>query len=217
MKHYTVKSIREFFLGKLIYHLRAMPMGQIPSTPFLIAYALCWGNPGYAASIRYLRRICKTLARGEQAPILECGSGSSTLLMGAMAERYGRKITSLEHHEEWTSEMHRLVDKFQLHAIQLYHAPLTDYGNYSWYDVPSLDETRPFGFVVCDGPPKRTPGGRFGLLPTMEGRLAKNCTILLDDTHRQGEKEILKAWELRQPCRQHNFYAVKGFTEVVFI
>jgi hypothetical protein len=58
-----------------------------------------------------------------------------------------------------------------------------------------------FFLVVCDGPPRRTKGGRYGLVPIMRERLKSGCIILLDDAGRDEELTIAKRWagELNTP------------------
>jgi hypothetical protein len=51
-----------------------------------------------------------------------------------------------------------------------------------------------FRLVICDGPPGATAGGRYGLLPVLGERLAAEATILLDDSDREGEAEVLQRW-----------------------
>ena len=51
-----------------------------------------------------------------------------------------------------------------------------------------------FSLVICDGPPARTPGGRYGLLPVMKSHLRPGCVILLDDVSRLEEREIIARW-----------------------
>ena len=48
--------------------------------------------------------------------------------------------------------------------------------------------------VICDGPPSSTAGGRYGLVPVMKASLNTSCRILLDDTHRRKEREIIQHW-----------------------
>ena len=47
---------------------------------------------------------------------------------------------------------------------------------------------------MCDGPPSRTAGGRYGLLPVCASRLAR-ATILVDDADRADELAVMKRWE----------------------
>ena len=210
--------LRLDIFGRMLDEIRRCSAYRRPSTAALTAFALVWGNPGYSASIRFLRRIAKNMVEHTDSHVLECGSGASTLLMAAMAEASGRRVISLEHDAFWAAEMKRLLKRFGLHSVELIHAPMTDYPGYQWYQMPhGLELDRRIGFVVCDGPPKNTVGGRYGLLPTLTYDLSPNCVILLDDTHRRGEQRIMERWEQLRPMQRSSFFALKGFTELALI
>jgi hypothetical protein len=77
--------------------------------------------------------------------------------------------------------------------VNVLTAPLVDYGGFHWYSLP---ESLPRGFelVVCDGPPSMTLGGRYGLLPVVEGLLSRNAVILIDDVERPNEQAMIECW-----------------------
>jgi len=52
-----------------------------------------------------------------------------------------------------------------------------------------------FSLVICDGPPGKTRGGRYGVVPVMKERLKPGCVILLDDTGREEERKLASRWE----------------------
>ncbi len=54
--------------------------------------------------------------------------------------------------------------------------------------------------MVCDGPPETTRGGRYGLVPVMLEKLRADCTILLDDGAREGERETAERWAKLLGC-----------------
>jgi hypothetical protein len=52
-----------------------------------------------------------------------------------------------------------------------------------------------FALVLCDGPPaEMTSGGRSGMLPVMQSRLAPNCIVLMDDAAREHEAALATQW-----------------------
>lgn len=168
--------------------LRKDPRGSEPVWQDLVDG---WDDQRWAAGVEYLDAVAEQ-ASVEDGPILECGSGLTTLLLATVAESTGSSVWSLEHdapcHERVSSRLRR----FGLHAnVQL--TPLRDYGRFDWYDVePSALPS--FSLVVCDGPPSATRGGRFGLVPVLRQNLAADCSILLDDARRPGEREVLERW-----------------------
>ena len=174
-----------------------------PLSRFHIAHlALAWGNIGFAAGLSYLRHVgCRT--RMTEGTILECGSGATTLLIAALTARQGNPFVVFEHDLEWYHSMRELLRRLGFTHVKLVYAPLIDYGQYSWYSVPDDLQTDAFSLVICDGPPGNNPGGRYGLLPAMQQRLAQDCVILLDDSHRPAERRIIDIWRRRR-CIQAN-------------
>ena len=128
-----------------------------------------------------------------RGPVLECGSGLSTLLLGIAAERQGYDVYSLEHDEGWHARVVAAVDRLHLQRVKVISAPLVMHSGYAWYDAPGSFPPE-FTLVLCDGPPGATMGGRYGLLPEMRPSMAADCVILLDDAAREGEQEMLKRW-----------------------
>ncbi|MDA0989212.1 MAG: class I SAM-dependent methyltransferase [Verrucomicrobia bacterium] len=188
----------------------------MPSVSLLTLLAVAWGNPGYAATVRLLRRIARNMQSADRDAVLECGSGGSTLLLGLLAEKHDRKVLSLEHDAAWALHMQRLLASFGIRSVTVFCAPLQDYGDFAWYQIPPAVSAGSYSFVVCDGPPQKTNGGRLGLLPLMADRLTKPCVILLDDTHRKMERDIVMQWNDLRPLHHVSFFALKGFTEIAF-
>ena len=153
-----------------------------------------WGNESWSALTEYLE-ACVRHADEAGRGILECGSGLSTLLVGAVAQRNKVPYFVLEHTEQWTERTQRALDQFGLDEVQLHAAPLRDYGEYEWYSTPAALEGKEFDLVICDGPPGTTKGGRYGLVPVMQPQLADRCLILLDDARRDEEQAIARRWQ----------------------
>jgi len=152
-----------------------------------------WGNEGWSAQDEYIRTILRS-AWKSRGPILECGSGLSTLLLGLVAQQTGCFVWSLEHDPFWARKVQEALKRHGIRSVKVCLAGLQSFGSYSWYAISENQLPRDFDLVVCDGPPGDTPGGRYGLLPQMKGRLRAECTILLDDAERAEEKEVLERW-----------------------
>jgi predicted O-methyltransferase YrrM len=152
-----------------------------------------WGNEGWSALDDYLK-ACIEAAMTSPGPILECGSGLSTLLLGVVAEQRGFRIYSLEHSADWASRLQKVLHDLRVGSVTLCLAPIRDYGEFSWYEAPRESLPASFEVVICDGPPRYTPGGRYGLLPVMRDRISRGALILLDDAGRPDERAIAKRW-----------------------
>ena len=152
-----------------------------------------WGNETWSALDDYLV-ACLDRALSTSGPVLECGSGLSTLLVGAIAQRRGYRHWALEHTPQWAEKVARHLERYGIRSVVLSAKPLKDYGEFCWYDPPMEMMPDDFALVVCDGPPSDSKGGRYGLVPVMRERLADGCVILLDDAHREAEQAIVRRW-----------------------
>ena len=150
-----------------------------------------WRNPS-AADPNFLEVLWKRAHEGA-GPVLECGSGLTTLVLSVACHRTGRELVTLEHdaHGSTTNARRLRVAGAPSSPIRL--RPLAAFEGYQWYSIGADDRMR-FSLVICDGPPKATRGGRYGLFPTMPGCLA-DATIVLDDAFRADEREILERWQ----------------------
>lgn len=130
-----------------------------------------------------LLETCIHLGRNAKGPILECGSGLTTLVLAAVSNH---PVIALESSPVWGSYTERMLAKYGLDA-DIRCAPLKDFGAFEWYQTGELPE---IGLVVCDGPPRSTKGGRNGLTVVMEK--IKNAVIVLDDPA-EDTKEAIRA------------------------
>ncbi len=151
-----------------------------------------WGNPGWSALHEFLAAAVRH-ALVSRGPILECGSGLSTLMIGAIASERGIAHCALEHQPRWAARVRRSLALYGI-AANVLDCPLRSYGEFSWYDPPPDAMPKAFSLVVCDGPPGATHGGRYGLVPVLRHRFASSCVILLDDAGRQDERDIARRW-----------------------
>lgn len=152
-----------------------------------------WGNAKWSAEELYLAEVVRT-AESATSSILECGSGLTTLLVGAVAARRGLQLHSLEHNHEWHERVTKALRDFGIGNVTVHLAPLRSFPTYDWYDAPLQSMPSDFSYVVCDGPPASTRGGRSGVLPTMRGKFSPVCTVLLDDANNPNERALVESW-----------------------
>lgn len=148
-----------------------------------------WANEGFSADPAYLEAVCRWAA-DVSGPILECGSGLSTILLGIVAK--GR-VTTLEHLPEWKAYVQKKAARFGI-TVNVLTAPLLDYGGFDWYSSPELFGSD-FELVICDGPPSKTKGGRYGLFPVARRLFAPNVTVLMDDVECSDQQSTIRRWE----------------------
>lgn len=181
-------------LQSAIKAIGKLPVGQVPNKELLSQLITGWSNEGYAANLEYLEAVAAEAVRTE-GPILECGTGATTILMGVICTRRNIELWSLENSEEWRDRVAATLESNGISGVHVCAAPLIEYGEFAWYDPPLRQMPAEFSLVICDGPPGATKGGRYGLLPIMNERLPAGTTILLDDAERPGEAELIARWE----------------------
>ena len=184
---------RELRFRSAVRALVRLPEGGAPDRALVERLLDGWGNSGYAADVDFDLAVAGYAAEVRR-PVLECGSGLTTILLAALAGRRGVRVRTLEHDTAWLARVRAALaaaglDRF----VELVHAPLRSYGDFSWYEV-SFGEAERYSLVVCDGPPGDTPGGRFGLVPVLGDHLAADATILLDDADRSEERTAMARW-----------------------
>jgi hypothetical protein len=187
------QTIRELAFRRAMRQLTHLPIGQAPPRQLLVELQAGWGNESFAARTDYLTEVANR-AVAATGPILECGCGLTTMLLGWLAGRRGIETWSLEHMPEWHARMTGTLRRYRIPKARVCLAPLRDYGGFSWYDPPLEEMPADYQLVICDGPPGTTPGNRYGLLPVLGERLSAGSLILLDDANREGEAEVLRRW-----------------------
>jgi len=194
IRHYVRTTTQRALLARALDELAADPWRALDAGSDLPRRLIeGWGNASWSTDDEYLIASMGELRRTE-GPVLECGSGLSTLVLGIVARQMGREVWTLEHHAHWGERVGKALAGRALANVHLCVSPLKNYGAFSWYDPPLASMPRRFGLVICDGPPGKGHGGRSGFLPVMRDRIAERCTILLDDTIRDEEKAIALHW-----------------------
>ena len=129
-----------------------------------------WNNP-WAAQTDFLA-LCTTLAREAKGPIIECGSGLTTVCMHAT----GAKIHALENNYDHASALQRI-------GVPVLFRSLAS----GWYDIEK-SLRRHYALCVIDGP-ARDAGNRAGILKS--GITAD--LYLMDDMNSPTSMEIAEA------------------------
>src|SRR5262245_52304687 len=103
---------------KLEHAMRAIAhlgVGEMPNRALLTELLAGWSNDGFAARIEYIEEVAKQTITGS-GPILECGSGATTILMGLLAAKQQREVWSLEHSDEWFEKVKLTVERSHLNS-----------------------------------------------------------------------------------------------------
>ncbi|MES2905185.1 MAG: hypothetical protein V4696_13445 [Pseudomonadota bacterium] len=129
-----------------------------------------YGGNNYAADAGTLALVTG-IARKCAGPIIETGSGLSSVLMGLATDQ---AVFSLEHADHYKEQTLRWAAEAGATNVGLCCAPLVDH----WYDLEPFKDDLPakFAFGFCDGPPRL-----FGTRMRFFEVIAPRCSVVLVD------------------------------------
>jgi predicted O-methyltransferase YrrM len=160
---------------------------------------------GWAASPDVLHFLAETMMRRRPKLVVECGSGSSSVWLGYLAEQIGARVVCLEHDERYGQTSRDLIAAHDLSAVvEIRDAPLTDWklgGEvHSWYDRAALENLTGIGLLFVDGPPGTIgPEARYPAVPLLLPRCDADAVIVLDDADRAEEIALSDRWLAEHP------------------
>lgn len=130
-------------------------------------------DPGTLAIVAGVARKCR-------GPIIETGSGLSSVLMAACTDQ---NVYSLEHLPQYAAQTLAWAEEAGVSNLGLCQAPLVD----GWYNVEPFDLPNKFAFGFCDGPP-RMWGTRMRFFEVFGER----CTVIVVDDIKTDNNFALK-------------------------
>lgn len=154
-----------------------------------------------------LTKVLNDVVVNDRRSVVECGGGISTMYLARLFRTLGRgQVLTLEHDARWADKLQALLGEEELGSyVEVVHAPLAAtqaaLDDQQWYDpstVRDAIEGRTFDLLLVDGPPAHSPeirGARYPAVPVLREWMEEQCTILLDDINREGEREVVARWE----------------------
>ena len=158
--------------------------------------------------------VCNDIVLNERRRIVELGSGVSTVLLARLMHQRpppgGFLMASVEHDPVWARWVRDQLDREGIGAdVTIVQAPLMPHARAEpgllWYDEAALAQGLrealrgdPIDLLLVDGPPAHARGHgptRYPGLPVLAGLIAPGATVVLDDTDRPGEQDVLRRWE----------------------
>ena len=153
--------------------------------PYLFSEVLkAEGNP-YSA-LEDVLMMCALLARKVKGPIIETGSGITSITLAAATDQ---PVYSLEHDEFWAEKTEQMAVEAGIDNLHVVKCAIKD----NWYELPD-DLPSKFALALNDGPP-RLLGDRMMFFEYF----GDADSIIVDDADDPGYGDALKAW-----CSQHN-------------
>lgn len=144
-----------------------------------------------------LVHLCNTIVHRAPREVVECGSGSSTVVLARLlAERGVGRLHALEHDADWAGFVNRQLRTEGLGEVaRVVLAPLED----GWYSPAGVGQLpAEIDVLVVDGPPADRPElatARHPALGRLAPRLRPDAIVVLDDIGRAGEQAVLERWE----------------------
>lgn len=149
--------------------------------------------------------------------IVETGSGVGTLYMAMIGKVYGLniKIYSIEEDLAWIEIVRENLIRESLDSyVEFIHAPVNPESKDKWYDPVIIggffdDRNEKIDTLIIDGPKaykKSFENARAGAIDVLGPYLNDKCLVLIDDTHRKGERAQAKMWGERYNMKFNSFY-----------
>lgn len=166
---------------------------------------------GWAASPDFLLELARQVRAKRPISVLECSSGTSTLVLARCLQLNGvGKVFSLEHDPYYASQTREQLLRHGLQDwAQVLDAPLQPHTltgeSWPWYDLSELPATTTIDLLVIDGPPQATRTlARYPAGPLLFHRLNPGGQVFLDDAARSDELAILQRWQQEFPALKHS-------------
>lgn len=167
---------------------------------------------GWAASPDFLRKIIDIVLANEANLIVEASSGVSTLVVAYCLEKLGRgKVISYEHDKKFAELSANNIKEHGLDGYsEIIYAPLKEQvinnKTYSWYDSECINVKKGIDVLIIDGPPGSGQShARYPALPFFYDYLSEKATVLLDDSARLDELQIIEMWQEEFPSLKANY------------
>jgi hypothetical protein len=157
---------------------------------------------GWAGSPDFLLKLVELVATGSPKYIVEFGSGVSSIVLGAAMKKFSQgKVDSFDHHKDFRYNTNQLIEVNGLEeVVRIYFSPLKNYifqeHEWQWYDVTEINNIESnIDLLIIDGPPRSIQKrSRYLALPILFDRLSKISTVVLDDSNREDEKQVIEDW-----------------------
>lgn len=183
---------------------------------------------GWAASPDFLLHVIHHIQQSAPKVIVECGSGTSTVMMAALLRVLKQQghIYSLENHPHYAEQVRSNLRSQGLDSfVTVITAPLSmrSYGGFehgfNWYEFQPESVPGNIDLLIVDGPyggvnqHARYPAG-----PELFPKLNRPAHVFLDDAHRKDEADLPGLWQALYPdLGTRELSAEKGAIELFFL
>lgn len=171
---------------------------------------------GWAGSPDFLRHLHELARAHKPATVLECSSGTSTVVLARTLQMNASgRLHSLEHEPAYAGKTREALQRLGLQSLaHVIDAPLVEHRiegrTHRWYRLD--DAPGRIDMLVIDGPPVTTQHmARYPAIPLLLERLAPGAIVVLDDAARADEQAAVAQWTARFGLRPlEGYFAEKG-------
>ena len=179
---------------------------------------------GWAISPDIAKRIAEIILQNKPQLVVSLGSGVSDLVVAySLKENGNGKLFSIEHDEKYAIKTkrtildHNLSKYVNVNTSELKTFTI-DGKEWNWYGYNLTKLPGKIDMLIIDGPPGNTQKwARYPAIPLLYDYMAKGCIVILDDTNRKDEKEIIEMWKTEYKdlkgeyinCEKGAYYLVK--------
>ena len=181
-----------------------------------------------AVSPDFMLHIVKHIRLFAPKKIVECGGGTSTIVMAHMLKALGHdaRIYAIENHAPSIEKMREELRRHDLERfVTLIVAPLVEkrYDGFetafNWYDLRSAAIPSDIDLLVVDGPFSRVNTcARYPAGPELLPKLSRDAHIFIDDASRADERRMIDLWRKLYPdLGIRKLPAEKGCVDLFFL
>ncbi|MCC6947035.1 MAG: class I SAM-dependent methyltransferase [Bradyrhizobiaceae bacterium] len=182
----------------------------------------------WAASPDILLHLVRHIQHNPVRTIVECGCGTSTVVMAHALKNFGREshILTIENDPAFAEQLQKelrsrgLEDYVTIVVAPLIEKRYPDFGHtFHWYDLGAAAIPDNIDLLFVDGPyGKVNSHARFPAGPELLPKMAPNGHIIVDDAKRKDESELGRLWRTYYPdLGVRTLDVEKGALEMFFL
>jgi hypothetical protein len=182
----------------------------------------------WAVSPDFLRHVAEHVRRHAPRTIVECGSGTSTVVLAHLLNALGQDghLYAIENHMPTIDAVRVQLRRHDLERfVTLVAAPLAErqYAGietpFHWYDLGADAVPAGIDLLIVDGPASTVnENARYPAGPELLPKLSRDAHVFVDDTGREDELRMLRWWRKLYPdLGIRHLPAEKGCAELFFL
>lgn len=201
VRQWIVRGQQLARLIRLERHLGAL-QSTLPTAPdddLISKLFAAFGDPLSHGQRAYVQR-CLAEATRATGPILQCGGGLLSVLIGMLcqqSEHPGKRLWVFEHDPHWGSLVRSWLHAREIKHAHIISAPAEQFDGYVWYVLDPARLPDNFALVLSEAS-SALPGSTRGVVTRMARHLGDRCVILGHNARRPRDLKFLADWAKSQ-------------------